>query len=650
MRDHAFYTDNREKRSRMAVGLAILSFIAFNILVNALPPSWRADLTQDGLYTHSSGITEIIESIQEPITLRLFLSRRLTDQSASGANYANRVRDILTYYERISDGAIRLEIFDPEPYSLEEDRAVTHGMRGIPLTDTGEKAYFGLAGINSTDDEEVIAFFDPAREPFIEYDIAQLIYQLTSPPKQVIGLFSSFPLGADPAKNFQPWILDQVLRQFFDIRSLRTDLKSIERDEIDILLLAHPDKLRRDQLYAIDQFILRGGRALIFLDPHSETAAAAALRTAQQQSRSQGRLGGFEPPDPDASSNLEPLLESWGIGFDHRKVVADLGSANRVSMGPGGRLVDHIAWLALDADNIAPQDITTGELNHVNMATTGSFSHDPAKGTTVEPLLFSSRQAMEIPVENVQGRLDPNQLLDHFEPENRIFPLAVRLSGIVESAFRDSESRADFVQSDNFIHLDQAQEPVNVILVADTDLLSDRFWAREQNFMGQSIITPFANNGDFVVNALENLSGNNALLSLRGRGLSSRSFERIEDIRKQAELRYREKRNQLIEKLRDAEEQLAGLQTQQDNQGAISLTQEEAATLQSLQENILVLRRQLREVQHELRKDVETLDTWLKMINIWAVPFLISLIALALIIHRRRLLQQFDAALNRKAS
>src|SRR4051812_21546050 len=310
--------EDRRTLTIVGVALGLILLLAVNVLASALFPSARLDLTQDRLYTLSSGTRQVLRQLDEPVTLRFFLSDRLVREVPAYGAYATRVRDLLREYVDASGGKLRFQTFDPQPFSDVEDRAVALGMQGVPVDQGGEQVYFGLAGSNTTDDEEVIPFFQPEREPFLEYDLTRLVYKLARPNKRTVGLISTLPMEGDmqmaqmQGQMPQAWaVLDQI-RQFFTVRPLGTDIEEIGAD-VDVLMLVHPAGLSDKTKFAIDQYVLKGGKALVFIDPYSEITA---FRTQASMMRGMPPQGGASP-----TSDLEPMLAKWGVAMDTQSVV-----------------------------------------------------------------------------------------------------------------------------------------------------------------------------------------------------------------------------------------------------------------------------------------------------------------------------------------
>jgi ABC-type uncharacterized transport system involved in gliding motility auxiliary subunit len=611
--------------------LAVVLAVAVVVVADNVFTSVRMDLTENRLFTLSEGTLNILRSLEEPIDLDFYLSRKTLTDYPSIINYGNRVRDLLYEYAAESGGMIRLTIIEPEPFSEAEDQAVASGLQGVPVSNARDMAYFGLVGTNAVDDERVIPFFQNEREASLEYDITKLIYNLAHPDKRVVGVITSLPMFGNPMppeidnpmapQTRKPWAIISVMREFFEVRNLSLDAETIS-DDIDVLMVVHPKDLSERTLYAFDQYLLGGGKAMLFVDPMAEADAA--------------------PPSPQnpmvmpaTSSNLDKLLGAWKLEMTSGKIVGDVNLAMRVqtrgARGPQESI--YLPWLRLDNMNFNASDFSTNELNTVNIASAGAIERREDSPLSFTPLMETTEESMLIDSDRLMFQPDPDYLLNEFVPDNRKRVLAARLGGKASTAFPDGlpESSAD-KQEDSGpkpAGADLIKEGnINAILVADTDLLSDYMWIRMQNFFGLEIPQTLANNGDFVINALDNLSGNNDLISLRTRGNYSRPFTTVEAIRRQAEAEFRDQERQLQAKLDETEKRLNELQRENDG-GDLILTPEQTAEIEKFRLEQINTRKELRNVQHELQKNIERLGTQLKFINIGLVPLLIAVAAVA---------------------
>jgi ABC-type uncharacterized transport system involved in gliding motility auxiliary subunit len=632
--------------SRRAVAVAALVCIALMLVsVNIIAArlfTWRVDLTGEHLYTLSRGTLRTLSRIDEPITLRFYYSARLTDEVPSYGVYAKRVRELLDQYVAAAHGKIRLEVYNPQPFSDVEDRAVAFGLQGVPLDVQGEQVYFGLAATNSTDDQQIIAFFQPERERFLEYDLTKLVHNLAFPKKTVVGLISALPLEGDVmammrGRPSEPMAIMEQLQQLDTVKPLAANIDAIPAD-VDVLMLVHPQNLPEKTLYAIDQFVLRGGKALIFVDPYSELQASHPSQA--------------NPPGSPTASNLERLFKSWGFEVPSKTVAGDRRDAQRVGVpGPrgGSRPLDYIAWLNLKADNLNRNDMITADLSHINMASSGIIEPLDGAKTTVEPLITTSRDSTKIPAEKLTGMPDVAGLLAEFKPDNKRYILAAHVTGTAESAFPDGPPKAPEPAKSEEKEgatdqppkpaeeaaptgeaLKQSAQPINIVVVADTDILDDKFWLQKQDFFGQRVLVPSANNGDFVANAIEVLAGGDDLIGLRTRGTSARPFEVVEQIQSEAQARYSAEERGLQAKLKETQAKLENLTGKDQANAPATLSAEQTKAIEEFRADLVQNRRQLRDVQAALRSDIRRLKAGLEFLDIALIPIIVAVVAVIL--------------------
>lgn len=608
------------KKMYSAVGLVLVAvlLIAINALSGAVLKGSRLDMTESKFYTLADGTRNVLNNLDDTVTLRFFFSEKAAVNSPSLTNYARRVRDLLEEYAAASGGKIKLIVVDPEPFSDEEDQAVQNRMQGVPIDAAGTLAYFGLAGSGATDEKEVIPFFQFDREQSLEYDITRLIYNLSHPEKKPVGIISALPIEGMPPnpmvqiRGTPEWSVLSMMRQTFSLRFLGTDVDTIS-DELAVVMVVHPRGLSDKTLYAIDQFALRGGRVLMFVDPFAEEDLAA--------------------PGGVRASNPARLLEAWGVEMADGKVVTDIQSATRVTVTGGGQpqAVDYVAWLSLKPSNFNKKDFIAGGLSQINMATPGALRKKDGGTTEVTPLIESSERAMG--VESTQfATPSPMDLLKNYQPGSEKQALAVRVSGKAKSAFPHAPVKLD----EPAPHLAESKDVINVLVVADADMLADRFWVDVRNFFGQVVAIPRADNGAFVLNALDHLSGSSDLIGLRSRGEFSRPFERVKEIQREAERRFLDKEKELREKLADTERKIKELQSQKQSGNAVLLSTEQRQEMENFQAEQVRVRKELRNVQHELRKNIESLGSTLKFVNIALVPVLVILFAIGIGLYRQR--------------
>ena len=616
-----------QRRIISSTGLILAAILAVGliILANTTLTSERLDLTQNKLFTLSQGTVNIIKSLKEPVSLDFYFSRKTLVDFPQLMTYASRVRDLLSEYAALSNGKIKLTVIEPEPFSEAEDDAVANGLRGIAVNTAGDRAYLGLVGTNSTDDKETIPFFQVSRESSLEYDVTKLIYNLAHPDKRVVGVISSLPLfGAKTAEGeSKPWAVIDAMKEFFEVKDLGTKVNKISG--VKVLMVVHPKNLSDQTLYAIDQYVLGGGKAMIFVDPLAEHDRTK--------------------PDPEhpytlpkMDSYMKKLFDAWGIKMLDQKVAGDANAAMRVqTRGPRGpQSVTYLPWLKLDKSNLNRKDFATSELQTINMATSGILEKEKGATVNFSPLIETSKDSMPVERDLILFQHDPNIIMDNFKAGGKKLVLAARLTGTVKTAFPDGpppSGKDDKGETDKTAQLKKGD--INAIVVADTDILADMFWTRKQSFFGVDIPQTIADNGKFVVNSLENLSGNTDLISLRSRGDYQRPFVVVEKIRRKAEEQFREREQQLQAKLKETEQKIAELQ-KQGTGGNVILSPEQQSEIERFRQDQITTRKELRAVQHNLQKDIEHLGSVLKFINIGLAPLLIALLAMIAGLYRQR--------------
>ena len=650
-------TRAQKRLGASSLALLAVAFVAAVIVSNQLFKGLRIDLTENRLYTLSDGTKKILRNIDEPINLYFYFSNQATEGVPTIRDYADRVREMLEEFAGASRGKLRLSVVDPLPFSEDEDRATQFGLQGVQFGITPDPVYFGLAGTNSIGDEETIPFFQPDQQAFLEYDLAKLVSTLANPERNVIGLVSGITMsgGFDPQtqRADPPWVVYQQAQQLFEVRDLGTSFDAVP-DDVGLLWIVQPKNLSSATQYAIDQFVMGGGKALIFVDP------VAAVDAEVSPGMPQGM------PPMGQASDLPLLFEGWGIDFDAQQVVADAQLALAINTGFGGRPSRHYGYLGVTADRMSTDDIVTAELGTLNHAMAGRLrlandgetddSEASGSGLTIEPLLSSSPVSGLMPASRFAFLPDPSALQNDFVPGGEPLTIAARISGVLPSAFpngrpadaisvdntddgadvADDNADSDDEDADTAAHLSAAVEPVNLIVVADVDMLSDPMWVQVQNFFGQQIASAFASNGAFVMNALESLAGSSDLITVRSRGEFSRPFTRVDALRADAEARFRETEQRLQQELSETEKRLGELQSTREDTGSLLMTEAQEAEIDRFIDQRASIRKELRAVQRGLDEDIENLGTWLKLINIGLVPLLLTLVTLFAFWRRQR--------------
>ncbi|HEY8949577.1 MAG TPA: Gldg family protein [Rhizomicrobium sp.] len=591
--------------------LAVVIFVAINIAANTGLTDTKLDLTENGQFTLAQGTKHIIADLKEPVTLRLFYSKKVAADYAQIDAYARRVRDMLQEYAARSDGKIILQEVDPEPFTPEEDEASANGLTAAP-TDSGTSVYFGLVATNTVGDKEVVPFFTAEREPYLEYDLSSLLYRLSNPKKPKVAILTSLPLDGGMQMMMQGGAQTNMiyaqLKQSYDVQIVDPTFLTLPPGT-DVLILAQPPALNAEQTGMIDQFVLGGGRALVFVDPNSEMASMAS--------------GGGEP----SVSNLPQLLKAWGVVYNPQKVLADraLAQAVQTSGDPRNPTTRYPIWLHLDADNFNKSDQVTSQLQAVNLASAGEISPVKGASTTFTPLMSSSNQAglLDAPVVRMTPR--PQDLWKLIQPAGSPYTIAARITGPAKTAFPQTAKL-------------KSAKDINVIVVADSDIFDDRFWVHTQDLFGKRIAQPFADNAAFVLNAVENLTGSSDLISLRTRASADRPFTVVKQMQAEAQAQYQQEADALQARLSDTEQRLHALEQGQaaNGQNAKTLTPAQQSEIEQFKHDLINTRAQLRDVQARLRADIDALGSILAFINIALVPILVALFALVMAFIRRR--------------
>ena len=685
------------KNTGLVTLVGIAGLMLFNWVVNVGVTGLRWDLTENKLYTLSEGSRAIIENLGKDIELTLYLSEETTRELPALRTYARRVQELLREFEALSAGKLTLQVVDPKPFSEEEDEATVAGLQAIPVGAAADSLFFGLVGRvkesgagqaeGSNDEtplpvkEEVIAFFQPDKEQYLEYNVSQLIFNLNREAPPLVGILSGLNIngGVDMLRQTrQPaWMFMQFVEDLFDVQLIDTAATEIA-DDIDVLLLIHPRDLSEQTLLAIDQFALAGGRVAVFTDPVAELDQAMAM------------VPGAGP----GSSDLAPLLTAWGLTMQPESVLGDYRNSLVVGVGPQRQPTRHIGMLAMPQSAFASDDIILAGLESINFSTTGILEPVEKPTSTITPLILSSPESNVLTADQFASLSDPEVLLKDFVPSGEQYMLAARIEGTATTAFPDGievevegEPAADeagaeisddaserseagdtsgsvdevlTVPGDNSAEAktgDQAAgeagdestrtmrkivpavkstDNLNVIVVADTDVLSDRLWVQVQEFFGQRIASPWANNGDLLVNILDNLSGNADLINIRSRGRYSRPFTVVEDLRRDAELKFADQQQELEASLQETERQLSELQQLRQGDEKALLSEEQEQALRQFQQEKLKIRKALRDVQRSLDENIEALGARLKLVNIGLVPVVLTVIVILTTLMKRR--------------
>lgn len=651
-----------------SAGLVVIAVaLVFAVAIISLLPGWRIDLTEDNLYSLSDGTRNIVASLEHPIELMFFYSDSAIEDLPQIRSYGTRVQELLREIVIASNGRLSMSVIDPEPFSEDEDLATQYGVQAVPVTQGGEAIYFGLVVIQTDADGggpvvvpvlETMPLIRPDQEQFLEYEFLKLITRVGNPDLPVVGLLTELDIdgGFNPimGQATPPWMVMDFIRQLYEVR--RVDIAADDIDvDIDLLMIVHPQDLSQQMLYAIDQHVMRGGKTLVFLDP---SADSMVTRSPQ---------GNLIPAG--MSSDLPGLLAAWGIAYASDKVLTDSDLALRVRMGQNQQPEAHLGMLGVHRENLAGDDIITNRLEAINFSSTGAIASAENANTVFEPLIQSSTNAMLMDAGFLEDVSDPSILFDEFVSAQQSFVIAARVSGVIDSAFPDGrpvveeadveaveetdvedsevdesdaaeateadastgvdeDPGAEREESPVAEHIASSNGEVNIVIFADTDMLSDRLWVQVAQFLGQRIPQPFANNGDIVINTLDNLSGSADLVSIRSRGTYSRPFTRVLNLQRKADDRLRIEESELLDRLTETEAALAELNQTEDGQLIGQITPEIQAEIDQFNAELLDTRRRLRDVQFQLSEDIEQLGSRLKAINTGLIPILLTLLLL----------------------
>ena len=590
---------------KLSILLSIIIFFSINIITNNMLGYSRIDFTENKLYSLSEGTKKLLKNLDEPIHLRLFISSNLVKDVPQFSTYANRVETILKTYSNISNGKITIETIDPKPFSDEEDRAVGMGINPFNATEMSDSLYFGLAATNSTNGQKNIPMFSPERETFLEYDLTSLISELSQTKKPIVSIIDNLGLSADGRVGKPEQQILKQMKEMFKVEMVNESANELDKDT-KILMVIHPKFLSDETLYMIDQWVLKGGATLIFLDPYAET----------ELSRQQGM------PPMNPRSDLKKLLDTWGIKFDNKQAVLDSEFGFRIARKINGRdvQVTNYPWLNIRGEGLNKNDSTLSNLSTIVMTTAGSLE-DTNKNPILEPIIRSSKKSGVGDAQkagNPEG--DPRDLLSNIKSDNENYTLAGWIKANLNSSFINIEDKKDN-------QLVKSKNKSNVMIVTDADMLMDRNWLTQRG--------AFANNGDFVLNIVEKMIGGNALSDLRGKSTSWRPFEKIIELEKIAEEKFLIEEQMLAKKLEGMEDKIRNL-TQNNDKDTDVLSPETIKAIDGFKTEMMATRSQLRNVKFDLRRDVDLLKKWIISINVAILPIVFAAVSLIISLRRKR--------------
>lgn len=593
--------------------IAVILFFSVNVIGSLSLTKYDIDLTQGGMFTISKGSKEILDNMEEPVTLQFFYSNSVSNGIPILKSNAARIRGLLEDYEKYSNGHIKLNIIDPKPFSDEEDLAVSYGIKGLPIDQMGTNAYLGLVASNSVDAIKAIPFFALEREKYLEYEISRMIYDLNNPERKKVGFISSIQMGSGPMMGIKAlggesdWLIVQQIKQIFDVVDLGVSAVNIPAD-IDVLMVVQPKDFSNETLYAIDQYVMKGGKVLLLADPNKESG------------------GTGDPDDRSFSASANKLFSAWGIKIDNHSVVADRVAARKFDKGSNPKetwnVVNYLPWLNLREQNVNKEELITSLLKSININSAGFIDIVEASGVDIVPLIQSNEDAMIIPVTKIRPSKDPEELLRNFVSDGKKYTLAARISGNLQTAFPENRAMAGHLESEN--------GEANIIVIADTDILLEENWAVMNDYEGQKVANITSDNASFVMNCLDQLGGNSELMSIRGGGALSRPFTVVESLRRKAEERFVQKQEELTQKLAQTEKKLSDLQkmAQTDVEKSLLYKKEQQIEIRRFTDEMVKIKKNSRVLKGDLRENIDSLGSLIKFINIWLVPIIISCFAI----------------------
>ena len=622
------------------VGAAVMVVIVIALNVILRPVVKRVDLTKDKLYTLSEGTRRILGRIDTPVQIRFYFSQSDPATPVEYKTYAARVEDLLNEYKLHAKGNLEIKRLDPVPDSDAEDSANVDGVEGQPLSPLGgDKIYFGLA-ISCLDARAAIPFLNPNRERLLEYDLARAISQVIKPAKPVVGVMSGLPVFGEfnpmmmrmGGGRQEPWLFINELKADFSVKEIQLTADTID-DDVRVLLVVYPKGISETTQYAIDQFVLRGGKLVAFLDPLS----IMDTRSMNPQNPLQGAA--------NSGASLDLLLKAWGLSFDINKVVADKEYFTEMG-GEGGRPQVNPSVLQLPAKAVDTNDVVTSQISRLFLPFAGTFAGSPAEGLKQTVLLRSSANA-DLTEKMIAQFGGPGQ---DFKASGKEYPLAVRLTGKFKTAFPDGKPGDKAEKKDDKQDgeekkteakpgesLKESKEDGVVVLVGDADMLHEQFYVRVMNLGGLRVMDrPFSQNLPFLQNLVELLSGDKDLISMRSRATMNRPFTKVRELQAKAEERFANKIKELEKSESDLNQKINDLVRGKQPGQHVILSDEAKKEWSEVQRKRTDVRATLKQERKNLRKDIDSLQTRLQWTNILAMPLAVAAAGVALALVKRK--------------
>ena len=615
-----------------AVGVAAMALllIGLNLVLGAAKV--RVDMTKERVHTLSDGTRAILQGLDTDVRVRFYASRvdNPVAESVFLMNYARQVDDLLDAIRRESRGRVKVERFDPRPDSDAEDSARLDGIEGQPMPPYGESFFLGMT-ISQLDQRVSIPFLSPSRERLLEYDIVRAIASVTQAERPVVGVMSALPVFGMPANPMMaqmgrpqgqdPWVFLSELKRDFTVREVESTVDRIDED-IQVMVVIYPKDISELAQYALDQFVLRGGRLLAFLDPLSFADSQSGMMNPLQQASASG-------------ATLDRLLRAWGLEFDLSKCVSDM--TYKAMLSRAGRPEEAPAVLMLTQNAMNQDDPVTGQLDNLLLPYAGVFTGTPAEGLEKTVLLRTSADSMLI--DKIMAQFGGGADKD-FRPSGIEFPLAVRLDGRFKTAFPngrpngadDDDPTADAAAES----LKESVVNTSVVLVGDSDLLFDPVAAQIQRFLGQRIVIPQNGNLSFGQSLVELLAGDSNLIAVRSRASLNRPFTVVRELEARAQENYRSRIRDLENQLQETQTRLNELQRGRQDAQHLILSEEQQRELASFRQKESEARRDLKVLRRNLRQEVDALQNRLTWINIALMPLLITVSGIGIALFKRK--------------
>jgi ABC-type uncharacterized transport system involved in gliding motility auxiliary subunit len=618
--------------SSAGIVVMLVLLVAVNVITGVKPV--RADLTQEKAYTLSDGTKAILKKLDTPVKIRFYCtqSETATPESVYLKSYARKVEDLLHEYKQIAGKNLVIEKYDPQPDSDAEDSARLDGLEAQQIS-AGEPFYLGLA-FSLADERVAIPFLEPNRERQLEYDITRAISRVFTPEKPTVGIMSALPVFGEMGNQMMmqmgqpgtpPWTIVEQLKQDFNVKHIEMTADKID-DDVKVLLVIHPKDISDKAQYAIDQFVLRGGKLIAFLDPQSAIAS-------RQQNPMSGEMAG-------ASSSLDKLLKAWGIQFDSSKVVADLNFKMQLQ-GRNGQPTEAPAFMALTSEGINRDDIVTSQIDNIWLPMCGAFTGEPVAGLKETVLLNSTKESQL--VEGFMAAMSGESVLNGFKPSGVNYKLAIRLTGKFKTAFPDGQP-ADKTDAGNTNSVARTNDSLkesktenSVVLFGDSDLLADDFSLRKMQSPFGTMVSPMNANLELAQNLVEQMAGDSNLIGVRSRATLSRPFTRVKTMEAEAEARGQAKITELQQSLQEAQQRLNELQAQKkDKDQRYILSPEQQAEIENFRQKQASVSKELKQAQKDLRKEVVSLETRLEWLNILAMPLGVTVAGVGIAVIKRK--------------